>query len=90
MSIVGIGFFNHAANPRSLSFPAEITHQIFRIGDQVRLSQLGADRMKKAPSKAGRVVDAAQTSKLAVRVLFDGMKSPVSLHQSYLELDDEG
>ncbi|OKO67377.1 hypothetical protein [Bradyrhizobium sp. NAS96.2] len=60
----------------------------FRIGDKVRLSQLGADRIRKAPSKTGRVVGAGKASKLAFRVLFDGMKSPVSLHQSYLELDD--
>jgi hypothetical protein len=62
--------------------------RIFRIGDQVRLSELGATRLKKAPSKTGRVVGAGTASKLAVRVLFDGMRCPVSLHQSYLELDD--
>ncbi|WP_143278245.1 hypothetical protein [Bradyrhizobium sp. UFLA03-84] len=61
---------------------------VFRIGDKVRLSQLGANRIKKAPSKTGRVVGAGKTSRRAFRVLFDGMRFPVSLHQSYLELDD--
>jgi hypothetical protein len=61
---------------------------IFRTGDQVRLSKLGANRIKKAPSTTGRVVGAGKASKLTIRVLFDGMKSPVSLHQSYLELDE--
>lgn len=63
---------------------------IFQMGDQVRLSELGASRIKKAPSKAGRVVGAGKASKLTIRVLFDGMKYPVSLHQSYLELDERG
>ncbi|MCC8942817.1 hypothetical protein H8A99_42025 [Bradyrhizobium sp. Arg68] len=61
----------------------------FQIGDRVHLSELGASRLKKAPSKTGRIVGAGKASKLAVRVLFDGMKTPVSLHQSYLELDEE-
>jgi hypothetical protein len=34
------------------------------------------------------VVGTGRASKLTIRVLFDGMKSPVSLHQSYLELDE--
>jgi hypothetical protein len=44
--------------------------------------------MKEAPSKVGRVVGAGKASKLTIRVLFDGMKCPVSLHQSYLEPDE--
>jgi hypothetical protein len=61
---------------------------IFQMGDRVRLSELGASRMKEAPSKVGRVVGAGKASKLTIRVLFDGMKCPVSLHQSYLEPDE--
>ena len=61
---------------------------IFQVGDQVRLSERGASRIKKASSKTGRVVGAGKASKLTIRVLFDGMKCPVSLHQSYLELDE--
>ncbi|WP_338832288.1 hypothetical protein [Bradyrhizobium sp. 27S5] len=60
---------------------------IFQIGDRVHLSELGASRMKRALYTTGSVVGAGKASKLAVRVLFDGMKTPVSLHQSYLELD---
>jgi hypothetical protein len=65
-----------------------IANPIFRMGDHVRLSELGASRLKKAPSKTGRIVGAGKASKLTIRVLFDGMKRPVSLHQSYLELDE--
>ena len=54
----------------------------------VRLSELGASRLKKAPSKTGRIVGTGKASKLTIRVLFHGMKRPVSLHQSYLELDE--
>ncbi len=60
---------------------------IFQAGDLVRLSELGERRIKKAPSKTGRVMGAGKASKLTIRVLFDGMKCPVSLHRSYLELD---
>jgi hypothetical protein len=66
-----------------------VDQPIFQIGDRVRLSELGASRIKKAPSKTGRVIGAGKVSKLTIRVLFDGMKSPVSLHQSYLELDEK-
>jgi hypothetical protein len=65
-----------------------IANPIFRMGDRVRLSELGASRLKKAPSKTGRIVGAGKASKLTIRVFFDGMKRPVSLHQSYLELDE--
>ena len=65
-----------------------IANPIFRMGDRVRLGELGASRLKKAPSKTGRIAGAGKASKLTIRVLFDGMKRPVSLHQSYLELDE--
>ncbi|TKV73674.1 hypothetical protein FDV58_36305 [Bradyrhizobium elkanii] len=65
-----------------------VDEPIFQIGDRVHLSELGTSRLKKAPAKTGRVVGAGKASKLAFRVLFDGMKTPVSLHQSYLELDN--
>lgn len=60
---------------------------IFRVGDQVRLNELGTSRMKKARSKTGRVIGSGKNSKQTIRVLFEGLKTPVSLHQSYLELD---
>jgi hypothetical protein len=60
----------------------------FRPGDTIRLSKLGESRMKRASSKSGRIVGVARDGKIspnAVRVQFDGMKRPVSLHWTYVE-----
>ncbi len=65
--------------------------RMFQPGDPIRLSKLGESRIKRAPSKTGRVVrgtGSQRTSQNAVRVRFDGMKYPVSLHLSYIELLD--
>jgi hypothetical protein len=60
----------------------------FEPGDSVRLSKLGESRMKRAPSKTGKVlgVGVKRLSQDVVRVQFDGMKSPMSLHRTYIEL----
>ena len=59
----------------------------FQPGDTVRLSKLGESRMKRAPAKTGKVVGAGHRnfSPNIVRVQFDGMKRPVSLHRTYIE-----
>jgi hypothetical protein len=65
--------------------------RMFQPGDPIRLSKLGEDRIKRPPSKTGRVVRGTGgrgSSQHAVRVQFDGMKHPVNLHLSYIELLD--
>jgi hypothetical protein len=52
----------------------------FEIGDRVCLSKLGESRIKKPPSKAGKVVGFG-FSEARVRVLFNGLRR---LHHSYL------
>ena len=62
--------------------------KVHQPGDPIRLSKLGESRIKRAPSKTGTVLRGAGTqrsSQNAVRVQFDGMKNPVSLHRSYIE-----
>ena len=57
-------------------------------GDPIRLSKLGESRIERAPSKTGTVLRGTGTqrsSQNAVRVQFDGMKNPMSLHRSYIE-----
>lgn len=51
---------------------------------RVRMSALGAER---CPNLAGRegVVVGAGRYRSTVRVLFDGFKSPTSLHATYVE-----
>jgi hypothetical protein len=64
---------------------------MFQPGDPIRLSKLGEDRIKRPPSKTGRIVRGTGgrgSSQHAVRVQFDGLKHPVSLHVSYIELLD--
>ena len=65
--------------------------KVHQPGDPIRLSKLGESRIKRAPSKTGTVLRGTgpqRSSQNAVRVQFDGMKNPVSLHLSYIELLD--
>jgi hypothetical protein len=62
--------------------------RMFQPGDPIRLSKLGEERIKRPPSKTGRIVRGTGgrgSSQHAVRVQFDGMKYPVNLHLSYIE-----
>ena len=60
-------------------------------GTRVRTSALGAMR---CPNLAGReaVVVGSGRYRSTIRVMFDGFKSPTSLHSSYIEsvVDEEG
>jgi hypothetical protein len=59
------------------------TNKRLEIGDRVCLSKLGESRIKKPHSKAGKVVGVG-FSEARVRVLFDGLRRPITLHHSYL------
>ena len=54
------------------------------IGARVRLSSLGAARCPRLADKEGVVVGGGQY-RSTVRVIFDGFKSPMSLHRDYVE-----
>ena len=56
---------------------------------RVRLSALGAMR---CPNLAGRegVIIGSGHYRSTVRIIFDGFKSPTSLHRTYIELCDRG
>jgi hypothetical protein len=61
---------------------------LFRRGDRVQLSKLGAERSSRMPSKVGTIVKAKTDSgrpSVAVLILFDGMKRPARLHWTYVE-----
>jgi hypothetical protein len=60
----------------------------FEIGDRVCLSALGESRMRRTPSKAGKVVGFG-FSGTRIRVLFDGLSRPTTLHHSYLKNERE-
>lgn len=54
------------------------------IGARFRMSALGAARSPRLAKKEGTVVGCSRLNS-SVRVLFDGSKSPISLHRNYVE-----
>jgi hypothetical protein len=61
--------------------------EYYRIGDRVRLSALGKQRMSRNKATTAKVVGFGRTD-TRIRILFDGSQYPVSIHISYLERDD--
>ena len=57
-----------------------------RVGDRVRLSELGRQRMPRNRATTAKVVGFGR-SDTRIRIVFDGSRYPVSLHVSYLEKD---
>jgi hypothetical protein len=54
-------------------------------GARFRISILGAARNPRLAEKEGTIVGGSRLNS-SVRVLFDGRKSPVSLHRDYIKL----
>jgi hypothetical protein len=54
------------------------------IGTRFRLSALGAARNFHLANKEGTIVGGSRFNS-SLRVLFDGRKSPMSLHRDYIE-----
>jgi hypothetical protein len=53
-------------------------------GMRIRMSELGAARCPRIAEKTGVIVGRSQQNS-SVRVLFNGSRSPVSLHRDYVE-----
>jgi hypothetical protein len=58
------------------------------IGSRIRLSALGMERCSKLKSPTGMIVGANRIC-TSFRILIDGRKLPITLHATYIELDDE-
>lgn len=58
-----------------------------RVGDRVRLNELGSSRAPKMRAKSGVVVKLPKRASGGgtVEVLFDGNRTPTRLHLSYIE-----
>jgi len=54
------------------------------IGARFRMSALGAARSPRLAKKEGTIVGVSRLNS-SLRVLFDGSKSPISLHRDYVE-----
>jgi hypothetical protein len=59
----------------------EANSQAFGVGDRIRLSRLGTERMQ-------LTIRSARTAG-SVRVLFDGLRTAKTVHRTYIELADE-
>jgi hypothetical protein len=61
-----------------------------KLGDRVRLNELGISRSPKISVRTGVVValSSRQTRSASLGILFDGNKRPTRVHMSYVELDD--
>lgn len=58
----------------------------YQIGDRIRLSALGKSRMLRGKDKRGQIVGFGQTENI-IRVHFEGLDRPMSVHRSYVEPD---
>jgi hypothetical protein len=64
----------------------QLAEQAFQLGDRVRLSPLGKDRVRRPTTEIGTVVGLVNNrSPGTVRVLFDGLKTAKTLHKTYVE-----
>jgi hypothetical protein len=59
------------------------------IGSRIRLSALGIERCPKFKNPISGIIVGANSIGTSFRILLDGRKLPVTLHVSYVELDDE-
>ena len=57
-----------------------------KVGSKFRLSALGIKRCPRIKNRTGTIVGLIPTGS-SFRVLLDGRKQPVTLHESYIELD---
>jgi hypothetical protein len=55
-----------------------------KLGSRFQLTRLGVERCSKRSGHAGVVVGFSRANG-SIRVLFDGTKSPRSLHRTYIE-----
>jgi hypothetical protein len=55
----------------------------FKVGDRVRLSELGRSRSWRMPDVAGKVIGFSGRA-TSVKVIFKGRTTPTTLHVSYL------
>ena len=58
-----------------------------KLGDRVRLSELGVSRSPKTRVRTGIVAFPPLTGSSSIGVLFDGNKRPTRVHCSYVEID---
>jgi hypothetical protein len=59
------------------------------LGSRIRLSALGIERCPKFKNPTCGIVVGANSMGTSFRILLDGRKLPITLHVSYIELEEE-
>jgi hypothetical protein len=66
----------------------EIRDNDLKVGSRFRLSALGIERCRKVKNRTGVIIGLSPTGS-SVRVIFEGRRQPITLHESYVEPDTE-
>ena len=75
---------NFGRGPRVRHLGTSASPSAFEIGDRVRLSALGRERCPQMRDTLGTVVKASKLPS-SFAVLFDGRRTPVVMHRTYIE-----
>ena len=74
----------HSESQNSNLGTVRLSRAPIAIGARFRMSALGAARSPRLAKKEGTIVGCSRLNS-SIRVLFDGSKSPISLHRDYVE-----
>jgi hypothetical protein len=58
----------------------------FRVGDEVKLSEIGKSRLPRMKNITGKVVKLPRSS-YSIDVLFDGNTASTRVHRTYIEIN---
>jgi hypothetical protein len=75
---------HHSESRNSNQSTVRLSRVPIAIGVRFRMSALGAARSPRLAKREGTVVGGSRINS-SIRVLFDGSKSPISLHRDYVE-----
>jgi hypothetical protein len=79
----------HSKPPDTLPYPTETDAEaIFRVGQRIRMSPLGAARCPRLARKTGTIFGFTNY-KNSVSVVFEGNKSSTSIHVGYIKPFDD-
>jgi hypothetical protein len=75
---------HHSESQNSNQSTVRLSRAPIAIGALFRMSAVGAARSPRLAKKEGTIVGCSRLNS-SIRVLFDGSKSPISLHRDYVE-----
>jgi hypothetical protein len=87
MLLSAIRSVTHVTRARVEEMTLKREHWDRKLGSRFQLTRLGIERCSKCGGRAGVVVGFSRANG-SIRVLFDGTKTPRSLHRTYIESID--